>query len=308
MTSIPFKSTKYAPDIYKALNGILLVYKPPNIKLKAVMEEFREHVTDSLNELKPRPMAAILKIVGETDQEKTIIERPNLADHPLVAGPRYVPWELRVATPKPILNYKSSGVSVFLLGSACRYHLKRMTNARYVNVYHLTGTFGYVTDNYFSDGKILAKSTYNHIRTGKLDSVLARIEATQNDRLFDASSVPIDSQEAYELAKSWPSRPAKMAEWPVIYRLRCIHCKLPHFKLEITVVNETEHFLAQICHDVGQMLRSAAYTDSIRRVKFGPFSIDDCLTDKDFELQAILNNVYSNQNLPGVVSFLSSGR
>lgn len=290
--SISTKLTNYAPDIYKSLNGILLVYKPPRVSIKDLNSQLRDVISESLNQFEPRPIAKRLQILGEIDEEKAIVEGPNLADHPLVVGPRYLPWELQLTVNYPILNYRSSGICYFLLGSANQDFRRKIDYRKFVNVYHITGKFGYITDNFFSDGKITDKSTYHHIRSGKMDGVLARILSTQNKRIFDLTSVPLDSQEAYELAKTWPLKtPPSMARWPVIYRLRCIHLKLPNFKLEVTVGNEHEEFLAQLTNDVGLMLKSGAFTESIRRIKCGPYKIEDCLTDKDWNLETMIKSL-----------------
>lgn len=285
------KSTNYAPDIFKALNGILLVYKPPRLASTQLVTELRERITDSLNERQLRPLSKRVLIEGGVDDEKSIIEAPNLADHPLVSGPRHLPWELKMSNVRPTLGFRSSGLSVILLGSANKFFLPKLMRAQLTNVYQITGRFGYVMDSFLYDGKITDKATFKHIRPGKIDGILARIESSQHERLFDSASVPLDSREAYELAKSWPSKPPQMANWPVIYRIRCIHFKLPEFKIEVTVSNENEGFLAQLTHDIGQMLKSAAYTESIRRVKLGPFNVDDSLTEKNWDLQSILDNL-----------------
>lgn len=283
------KST-YAPDIYKALNGILLVHKPALLGTKDLVTDLRYRISEALNHYKPRPIAKRIVIKGDVESEKNVVEAPNLADHPLVAGPRYLPWDLSMQAVKPALGYRSSGLNLILLGSANRYYARKLNPARLVNIYHITGKFGYVTDTFFYDGKITDKRTYKHVRPGKMDAVLARIESTQRDRLFDASKMPIDSQEAYELAQAWPSRPPKMARWPMIYRLRCIHLKLPEFKIEVTVSQENEHYLAHLIHDIGQLLKSAAYVESIRRVKVGPFDVKDSLTDREWDVPSIMKH------------------
>lgn len=283
--------TQYAPDVYKALDGIVLFHKPANMLFNDFLMQLRNNIVDDLHILQPRPLSSHLVYKENEAGELSILEKPNLADHPLVVGPRYVPWELSLLPFKPLLKYRTSGVTAFAIGAGvARFH-KRIRYTKLVNVYHLTGRFGYITDNFFSDGKIMDKSTFKHITASRIDTVLSRIETSQQDRLFDSANVPLDSQEAYELAKSWPSRPAQMAGWPVIYRIRCIHFKLPYFKLEVTITNEQEHFMAQLCHEVGLMLKSGAFTESIRRVKQGPFSIDDSLTDREWRVQSILNNI-----------------
>lgn len=285
------QSTKYAPLISKALNGIFLAYKPAGIRTSDFINELRERISDSLNEYEPRPLSKRLLIEGGFDEEKSIVEVPNLADHPLVVGPRNAPWEQRIGVVRPSLSVRSSGLLVLTLGSANKYFLASMNKSHLISVYHISGCFGYATDNFFADGKIIDKATFKHIRSGKMDAVLSKIESTQRGRLFDSASVPLDSEEAYELAKAWPSRPPKMANWPVIYRIRCIHLKLPDFKIEVTIGNENEQLLAQLSQDIGVMLKSNAYTKSIRRVKMGPFDVDSSLTVKDWDLQSIVNHL-----------------
>lgn len=283
--------TNYAPDIFKSLNGVLLIHKPCLTSMNDTINELRLRISESLNNYEPRPIAKRVVIEGDIESEKRVITVPNLADHPLVAGPRYLPWEIKLSSVAPYTGYRSSGLNLVLLGSANRYYKNKLNPSRLVSVYHIIGRFGYVMDNFFYDGKITDKCTYKHVRPGKVDSVLARIESTQRDRLFDAASVPMDSQQAYELAKAWPSRPPRMAQWPVIYRLRCIHFKLPVFKLEVTVAHENEAYLAQLPHDMGRLLKSAAYTESIRRVRVGPFDVNDSLTDREWNLPSIWEHI-----------------
>lgn len=297
------KFTNYAPDIYRALDGILIVYKPTRVSHKELTQELRLKISDLLNEYSPRPLANRVCIEGGLEEEKHVVERPNFADHPLVVGPRYLPWELSMSQIQP-LGYRSSGVSTYLLGSANRFVLK-MRKVQFINIYHIRAQFGHITDTNFYDGKVQDKSTFHHIRANRVDAALSRIEAVQYERLFDAANVEHGSEEAYQLAKAWPSKPPRMAQWPVIYRIRCIHFELPHFKLEVTVTNENEYFLAQIPRDVGLMLKSAAFTHSIRRVKHGLFNIDRCLTEKDYNLQSIIDNLaIYNSRMDEIEQFL----
>lgn len=296
-------ATRYAPDIYKHIDGIVLIHKPANFGPKEFTQEIRHRLTDELNELQPRPLSTIL-VPEDGCQlfESKLIEKPDLSDHPLVVGPRYVPWELSLLPFRPRLSYRSSGVEAFALGHACTRYRNRIMRSKFVNVYHVTGKFGYMTTNCFNDGKILDKTKYSHIRPSKLDRVLSRIETAQNQRLFDSSNVVLSSQEAYELAKAWPSKPPRMADWPVIYRIRCIHLKLPEFKLEITISNESEEYLSQLIHEVGILNRTTAYTELIRRVKLGIFTIDDSLAHRDWCLQSFMDNIQMQERRKDLIN------
>lgn len=300
------KSTAYAPDIYNALRGILLVHKPVKIHFIDFTDQLKNKISSQLNEYEPRPLEKRLVIEGEQGDDKKLVEVPNLADHPLVVGPRYNPWEIRMAPLPPFLSYRSSGLQPFLIGDDIKYYLGKFRRRRFPCIYHITGRFGYCTDNMFSDGKIIDKATYKHIKAWKIDNALSKIEVIQRDRLFDSAKVPLDSEEAYELAKSWPSTPPKMANWPVLYRIRCIHLNLPEFKLEVVVINENEKYLAHLCQDIGVALKSSAYTHSIRRVKHSMFDISDCLTSSEWDLQSMINNLKIHADYKRVHSYLDS--
>lgn len=302
------KASNYAPDIYRALDGLLLVYKPVRMGSMELVQTLKERLSEKLNSFETREISKKLVILGGIDEEKRIVQVPNLADHPLVVGPRYVPWEIKIGRPIP-LGYLSSGLQVLTFGRANKYFLSRLMSTRLINVYQLTGKFGYITDNFFYNGKIQDKTTYKHVRHEKLDAALARIESSQQHRLFDSANVKLDSDEAYELAKSWPSRPPSMANWPVIYRLRCTHLNLPEFKIEVTCTNENTLFLSQLVHEVGLMLKTGAYTDSIKRIKLGPWDIKDSLLVDKCDLQTLVNHFDSHRpHYPEILKMLRESR
>jgi len=305
---LPARTTTYAPDIFNSLKGIILVHKPSGVLHKTLLNTLKEKISDELNEYDPRPLSSRLLIEGGHNEDKSLVQAPNLADHPLVSGPRYNPWDIKIFSPPPYLSLRSSGVTPIILGRSIGYYLRKFMRVSIVSSYHITGRFGHTTDNMFSDGNITDKHRYEHIRLPKIDRILSRIEGRQRDRLFEASSIPLDSQEGYELAKSWPSRPLKMARWPLIYRIRCIHLALPEFRIEVVVSNENENFLAHIIHDIGLALRSSAYTESIRRVKFGMFDICDSLTSCDWNIQSMLDNLKLHSDHKRVHSYLDSLR
>lgn len=282
------KLTRYAPDVYNSLNGILLIHKPPNITHKDLLSEFRGRITSSLNELEQRPISNRLVFPNRGDGPP--IEVPNLADHPLVAGPRYLPWELSLLPIQPILPYRTSGLVVFAMGRSAKF-FTGYKKTSLLNVYQITGKFGYITHNNLEGGRILDRANFKNINADRIDRVLSRVESSQKTRLFETTHVPLQSQEAYELAKAWPTRPPTMAPWPIIYRIRCIHLDLPVFKIEVSVINENESFLAGICYDIGLLLKSAAFVTSIKRTRLGPFRIEDSLIDRDWDLQSVINNL-----------------
>lgn len=302
------KSTTYAPDIFKSLRGFLLVHKPAGLHPEEFIRELKLKISDQLNEYDPRPLETRLSIQGNYDEEKKLVELPDLSDHPLVVGPRYNPWEIRMSTVPPVLSTRSSGVMPVVIGPDIKYLVPRFYKTPMVSVYQLTGRFGYLTDTMFEDGRIIDKTTFKHIKSWKIDNILSKIQSTQRDRLFQISAVPLDSEEAYQLAKAWPSRPPRMARWPVIFRLRCTHFELPEFKVEVTIQYESQQFLAQLIQDIGLGLKSSAYVCSIRRVKYAMFDISDCLTSSEWDLQSIINNINLHRDYSKVLKYIKTLR
>lgn len=294
--SVGFK-TKYAPNVFKALDGVVNLYKPLSISGTQFISLIRERITDDLNQLQVRPVSSRVVITGKHGSKKKLVEQPNWADHPAVVGPRYVPWELPVfSSYSKKLSPKTSGVEPMLIGSdAIRRYKSSMREASFINVYNINAKFGFATNSHFDDGSIIDKTTYKHIKDYTLNRILDRISSDQRNRLFDAAAVPWHSDQAYLLAKSWPSKPAKAARWPVIYSLKCIEFNLPDFVIEVTVNNENEKFLAHLINDIGLLLRSSACVKSIRRVQCGPFKFKDSLTDQEWDLQSLINNIYDNK-------------
>lgn len=286
------RTTTYAPDVYRALNGFCTIYKPLGVSCSDVFNILRTRLTDQLNELDPRPLNTRLAIEGKFDQEKKLTVLPNLADHPLVVGPRYLPWELRMWMGYPSLGYNTTGVIPILIGkSYIRKYKFKMIGARLINIYELKSQFGFATTNAFASGHIVDKSPFNHIRSGYLESVINKIQTTQRNRLFDAAALPWDSQQAYELAKAWPSRPPKMASWPVIYNIKLKEFNLPDFTLEVIACNSSDQYLANLINDIGLIVKSKAIVKSIRRVSCGPFKAEESLSEKQFDLQSVVDNI-----------------
>jgi hypothetical protein len=60
-----------------------------------------------------------------------------------------------------------------------RLHIQRLTR-----VFRLKGLLGQATDTYFSDGKVVEKATFWHVKRSKLDALLASIQAAHQKQMF----------------------------------------------------------------------------------------------------------------------------
>lgn len=124
---------------------------------------------------------------------------PNLADHPLVCGPRYAESHLSIQ----LLNnpgWYSSGLVLGLIGSvpdAGRLVLNLRPLSR---VYELKGELGFTTDDHTDEGKVIFKSTWKHVTRDRFERILAKVEAAQRTGMFTLAGVDLRSEEAYQMA------------------------------------------------------------------------------------------------------------
>lgn len=54
-----------------------------------------------------------------------------------------------------------------------------------VRAYRITGKFGEASDNYFKDGKIVERSTFNHIKKTYLDRMLFHSQAKNRKKMLE---------------------------------------------------------------------------------------------------------------------------
>src|SRR5699024_5966752 len=132
--------------------------------------------------------------------------QPNLADHPLVSGPRYAEDHLSLR----LLNnpgWYGSGIVLGLIGpTAARGRL--FAKHRFPKIYEVKGEFGFATDNNRDDGKVFAKCNYKHIKREYYDRILSKIEAAQRAQMFKIAGHDLRSEAAYQMAIEGTAVPA----------------------------------------------------------------------------------------------------
>lgn len=174
--------------------------------------------------------------------------------------------------------------------------------------YLLQTQVGKATDNSFCHGKVVEKSTWNHLqgRPQLLEKHLATIRSSHQRDAFRQAGVDLRSIEAYKLALQGLVKPTK--EHPgatLIYGLECIKYKLPHISLRVTCVNESPIYLAEFVSELGRRLRTNAVLNGMNLIKYGPFSSANALLIKDVNLQNIINNIDNNHKLVNDASAVS---
>ncbi|XP_015744550.1 mitochondrial mRNA pseudouridine synthase TRUB2 isoform X2 [Python bivittatus] len=139
-----------------------------------------------LNSLKcpqPRQQIRFQRTVSEEDGKDltlTVNKVPMLVDHPLVSGPIFT--HLKVGAGHR-LDTHSSGV--FLLGVG--HGTKMLTdwyNAHLTRTYTVNGVFGKATDDFSDRGKLIEKTTFDHITQEKLERIISVIQGSHHKALL----------------------------------------------------------------------------------------------------------------------------
>lgn len=288
----PFLSD--ARSLFKALDGVFHVYKPPDMHYNSMRETIIQNLCRDLNNMPGRRKMKYVAIEGETNKSMKVIVRNSYADHPLVVGPRYQVNDFKLAAIK-IMKQEVSGVIACGINRGNRL-IHELRQAKSTRFYRVKGLLGQATNTYFHTGKIVEKSTYNHIRRGHIDKICSSMQSSHQRKMFELCGVDIQSQAAYELAIKGPLRPAD-PNIPMIYAIKCTDFSPPHFTLEIACVNEDDMYLKTIIHELGMQLRSTATCTQILCLQDGLFTIDNALLPKHWTLKNIIENMYLCQKL-----------
>lgn len=279
---------KDARAAYRALDGVICVYKPPGTPVRQVIHTIVTNLCRDLNALPIRGQEKRVEIVGATNSPMKVKVLPNYADDPLVIGPRYQHEDFKCSY-STHLGLFSSGVLVLGINAGNRLkqqlHLGRPTRA-----YKVHGRLGKATDTYFWNGKSVERATFAHVTRERMDTVIAHMQAAHQQTMYKLSGLDIQSESLYELASKGMIRPAD-GKAPVLYGIKCVHFKPPDFTLEIQSVNEYDLYLWTLIHDLGVQLKTAAHCTGVQCIRQGKFDVHLALLRKHWQLHNILYNI-----------------
>ncbi|KAM9595781.1 pseudouridylate synthase TRUB2, mitochondrial isoform 2-T2 [Morphnus guianensis] len=249
--------------------GLFAVYKPAGVAWGRVREAVETRLLRELNAAPgraPRQHVRFLPAPGDDGAAGLVAARvPVLADHPLVLG----------------------------IGHGNKL-LTDLYNCHLTKVYTVGGLFGKATDDFSDMGKLVEKTTFDHITREKLERILAVIQGTNHKALLMHSNIDMKTQEAYELAVKGLIRPMGKSP-PIITAIRCLQFALPEFQLEVHCLHETQQYLRKIVHEIGLELKSSAVCTQVRRIRDGVFTLDDALLRTQWNLQSIQNAIWDCQ-------------
>lgn len=248
-----------------------------------------------------RPMRERIEIAGDVSLEPSsasgglqVLVKPNLADHPLVCGPRYAPEHLSLMFVNSI-GWFPSGIMIGFLGPGAGPNAKRFGSFNLPKIYEVRGQFGFASRNFRSDGKIIAKEKYGHLTVERFHRVLTKFEADQRHLMYKVAGVAMGTEEAYQAVLNRNLvPPSKDKVCPFVYSLKPLVFKPPEFSIRIECLNENDIFLAEMIHNIGIAMRSAAICTSIRLFEHGPFKVENALLLKHWTLENVIENIYNN--------------
>ncbi|XP_077162593.1 pseudouridylate synthase TRUB2, mitochondrial isoform X1 [Paroedura picta] len=279
------------------LHGLFAVYKPPGASWKAARDVVEAKLLRELNSLKrPAPQQQIRFLPGTAEGKDgkelvlTVTQLPVFADHPLVAGPVFT--HLKIGTGH-LLDTKSSGVFVLGVGRGNKL-FDYLYNAHLSRTYTVRGLFGKSTDDFSDTGKIIEKTTFDHITGEKLERILAVIQGSNHKALLQFSDIDLKTEEAYQMAVKGLIRPMGKSP-PLITAIRCLQFAPPEFQLEIHCLHETQQYLRRVVHEIGLELKSTAVCTQVRRVRDGTFTLDDALLRTQWTLPNIQNAILQSR-------------
>ncbi|XP_006182013.1 mitochondrial mRNA pseudouridine synthase TRUB2 [Camelus ferus] len=271
------------------LHGLFAVYKPPGLKWKHLRDTVELQLLKGLNaEKPPAPEQHVRFLPGpmEGSEKKeltlTVTSVPTLVDHPLVRGPVFTSLKVGVGHR---LDAQASGVLVLGMGHG-RKLLTDMYNAHLTKEYTVRGLLGKATDDFCEDGRLVEKTTYDHVTREKLDRILALIQGSHQKALVMYSNLDLQTQEAYEMAVSGLIRPMNKSPM-LITGIRCLQFAPPEFLLEVQCMHETQKQLRRLVHEIGLELKSTAVCSQVRRTRDGFFTLDDALLRTQWDLPSI---------------------
>nr|XP_020453672.1 probable tRNA pseudouridine synthase 2 [Monopterus albus] len=273
-----------AVRMFRRLEGLFCVYKPPGIHWKLVRDSIETNLLKGLNATPSRPLPREVRFLPQPGSDAEGPEGPKelklcaasvpvLSKHPLVIGPEFQHIQVGVGHR---LDAFSSGVLVLAVGNGNKV-LNDFYKTRITRDYTLEGEFGTASDDFSHTGRVVERSTYGHITQDKLDRVLAVLQGANQKALLMYSNVDMNTQEAFELAVRGLLGPEGKSP-PILTGLRCIHFEPPNFTLEVQCLNETQKYLRKVVHEIGLELRSTAVCKGVRRTRDGPFTLQDALT------------------------------
>lgn len=168
------------------------------------------------------------------------------------------------------LDPRASGVLVLCLGAATRLSEYLSTTSKR---YHAVIRFGASTQTYDAEGDVVMETGSTPSRK-EIENILSDFEGEISQVPPPYSAIKVQGKRAYELARE--GKPPELEPREVtIHDLKFVSYKSPDLSIEIECSAGT--YIRSIAHDLGERLSTGAHLAALKRLKAGPFTIDDAV-------------------------------
>ncbi len=168
------------------------------------------------------------------------------------------------------LDPRASGVLVLCLGPATRLseYLSSSTKS-----YEARIRFGESTETYDAEGE--TTSSAGEVPTEvQIESALEMFRGEIQQIPPPYSAVKLQGKKAYELARE--GKPVKLDPRSVtVYELTKLQYEPP--ELSVRVECSAGTYIRSLAHDLGQALSTGAHLSALRRLRAGPFGLEDAV-------------------------------
>jgi tRNA pseudouridine55 synthase len=174
------------------------------------------------------------------------------------------------------LDPRASGVLVLCLGPATR--LSEYLSSS-IKLYEAKVRFGESTETYDAEGAT-TRSTGEAPTDAQVEAALEKFRGEIQQVPPPYSAIKLQGKKAYELARE--GRPVELdARNVTVYELSKLRYDPP--ELSIRVECSAGTYIRSLAHDLGEILSTGAHLSALRRLRAGPFGLEDAVALGELE-------------------------
>jgi len=197
---------------------------------------------------------------------------PGCTSHDAVKRARRILGEKKIGH-CGTLDPAATGLLVLTVGKATRLTRFLISAPK---VYEGTIRFGVETDTYDAAGQVVAQRPIGDLDDARVREALAGFVGTQEQVAPAYSAKKVKGRKYYELARQGEEVPTSSKEI-TIYELEGLG-ELADGTLPFRLACTSGTYVRTVAHDLGRQLGCGAHLASLRRLRVGPFRVEDAAT------------------------------
>eukprot|EP01118_Nematostelium_gracile_P001390 TRINITY_DN11423_c0_g1_i1.p1 TRINITY_DN11423_c0_g1~~TRINITY_DN11423_c0_g1_i1.p1 ORF type:complete len:243 (-),score=60.36 TRINITY_DN11423_c0_g1_i1:211-939(-) len=178
----------------------------------------------------------------------------------------------------------ATGVLAVGIGDGCKVLTSFLHGSK---EYIAQGQLGIETDTLDITGKIVNEKPFECSRE-QLEAVLPHFRGKIMQTPPAYSALRVNGERSYDLARKGTPVELKPREVKV-YNLECTDLNPPFFQIKAAVSSGT--YIRTIVHDIGKALSTVATCTELERTKQGPFLLEHCLYENDWNGEKIVEQL-----------------